>query len=74
MRKPLADLLFYSAMLQKGIKEALNRANLIKIKWERTTQKPYRLSFRPYSKVRMIGEGYLRFYQEGRNPPENGLF
>ena len=28
MRKPLADLLFYSAMLQKGIKEALNRANL----------------------------------------------
>lgn len=32
MRKPLADLLFYSTMLQKGIKEALNRANLYKDK------------------------------------------
>ena len=32
MRKPLADLVFYSTMLQKGIKEALNRANLYKDK------------------------------------------
>lgn len=32
MIKSLADLLFYSTMLQKGIKRALNRANLDKYK------------------------------------------